>query len=67
MDAIQANTTGKKAYSINEFCALHGISRSTYYNMRKVGKAPREMTVMGRRLVSEEAGAEWRRQMEAAA
>jgi len=67
MDTIQANMTGKKAYSINEFCALHGISRATYYNLKKVGKGPREMEVMGRRLISDEAGAQWRRQMEAAA
>jgi hypothetical protein len=66
MDTIQANTTGKKAYSITEFCALHGISRATYYNLKKAGKAPREMEVLGRRLISDEAGAQWRQQMTAA-
>lgn len=66
MDTIQSNVTGRKAFSISEFCALHNISRSTFYNLKKVGKAPAEMEVMGRRLISEEAAATWRRQMEAA-
>jgi predicted DNA-binding transcriptional regulator AlpA len=59
-------TAGKKAYSIAEFCFAHGISRATFYNLRKVGQAPKEMSVMGRRLISDEAAAQWRRQMEAA-
>ena len=67
LETIQTNVTGKKAYSITEFCLAHGISRATYYNLKKIGKAPIEMEVMGRRLISDEAGAQWRRQMEAAA
>jgi predicted DNA-binding transcriptional regulator AlpA len=64
---VETIQPSKKAYSINEFCALHNISRSTYYNLKKSGQAPKEMVVMGRRLISDEAGAQWRRQMEAAA
>jgi hypothetical protein len=67
METIQANVTGKNAHSIAEFCRVHGISKSTYYNLKKVGKGPREMVVLGRKLISAESGAEWRRQMEAAA
>lgn len=54
-----------KAFSINEFCADHGISRSTYYSLRKKGKAPQEMRLTDRWLISVEAAAEWRRQREA--
>jgi hypothetical protein len=66
MDNGRPPATDRKAFSIDEFCAAHGISRATYYNLKKVGKAPREMGVMSRRIISEEAAAEWRRRMEAA-
>jgi hypothetical protein len=59
------------AYSVDEFCAAHGpISRSTLYNMWKAGTGPRFMLVgggKGRRIISVEAAAEWRREREAAA
>ena len=65
MDNIQPGIAGRKAYSIDEFCEAHGISRATYYNLKKVGKAPREMRVLTRKIISEESAAEWRRCMEA--
>jgi hypothetical protein len=65
MNSAQPNVTGKKAYSIEEFCRAHGISIAFYYKLKKAGKAPREMAVGTRRLVSEESGAAWRNQMEA--
>jgi hypothetical protein len=52
------------ALSITEFCRRHGISRATYYNLRTAGLAPVEMKVFGRRLISAESAAEWRRQRE---
>jgi hypothetical protein len=59
------------AYSIDEFCAAHGpISRGTLYNMWRVGTGPRFMIVgggNGKRIISTEAAAEWRREREAAA
>lgn len=54
-----------EAYSIPEFCAAHCISRATFYNLIKAGQAPRLMAVGGRKLVSREAAAEWRRAREA--
>jgi hypothetical protein len=54
------------AYSVPAFCEAHGISRSTFYNLIEVGKAPRLMRVNKRVLVSREAAADWRRQMEGA-
>lgn len=66
MEVAQPNVTSKKAaQSIPEFCLDHGISRATYYNLRKRGLAPREMEVLGRRLISLEAAQAWRTDREA--
>ena len=66
--AVSGLSTGEKlAFSINEFCTLHGISRAHFYNLRSLGLGPREMDVRGRRVISVEAAKEWRRQREAAA
>ena len=54
----------KQAWTIDEFCQSHGISRATFYNLLKRGAAPRIMKVGARTLVSEAAAAEWREQME---
>jgi hypothetical protein len=63
MDTIQPNTTGRKACSIDEFCREHGFSRATFYNLKKVGKAPRVMHVGARRIITDEAAAAWRAMM----
>lgn len=65
MSSAQPNVIDKKAYSIDEFCRAHGISRAFYYKLKSVGKAPVEMAVGTRRLISDESGAAWRRQREA--
>jgi hypothetical protein len=57
----------KLAFSIQEFCALHNISRGHYYALRKAGLGPAEMDAQGRRLISREAAEAWRRAREAAA
>ena len=54
----------KHSFSIKEFCELHAISRSFFYLLREKGEAPRLMKVGRRTLVSAEAAAEWRRNME---
>ncbi|MBR1156666.1 hypothetical protein JQ575_39560 [Bradyrhizobium sp. JYMT SZCCT0428] len=59
---VHAN--GKKAYGVDEFCKVHGISRAFFYKILKAGQGPRLMHVGSRRLVSDEAAAEWRRAME---
>ena len=66
METIQTTIIGKKAYSISEFCADHGISRAGFYNLIKSGKGPRLMKIGARRLISCESAAEWRRRMESA-
>ena len=64
---IQTMQTEKLGYSIDQFCLLHSISRGTLYNFWKAGVGPRWMAAGGRRLISAEAAAEWRREREAAA
>lgn len=54
----------REALSIALFCQLHSISRSTYFNLRADGRAPREMRVGTRVLISREAAADWRRERE---
>lgn len=54
------------AFSIAQFCQMHGISKSYYYLLRQRGEAPRETRLGRRRLISAEAAAAWRRAREAA-
>jgi predicted DNA-binding transcriptional regulator AlpA len=56
----------RAAYTIDEFCAAHGICRKTFYNLEKDGKGPRRMQVGARVLISIEAAADWRREREQA-
>jgi len=57
-------TAQKQSFSIREFCKLHDISRSLFYVLREKGEAPRVMKVGRRTLISAEAAAEWRKNME---
>lgn len=52
------------ALSVSEFCAAHGVSRDTFYQLIRRGEGPTVMRVGRRTLVSVEAAAEWRRRME---
>lgn len=52
------------AYTIAEFCQAHRISRTHLHNLDKAGKGPRKMKVGRRVLISPEAAADWRRQLE---
>ncbi len=53
------------AYTVAQFCAAHCISRTHFYELIKQGLAPRLMKVGRRTLISAEASADWRKQMEA--
>jgi hypothetical protein len=56
------------AMTIAEFCKAHRISRGLYYNLKNEGRGPREMWISaGRRAISQEAAAAWRREREAEA
>lgn len=54
------------AFTVNEFCKLHGISRSLFYDLIKNKEGPAIMKARGRTLISAEAAADWRRAMEQA-
>ncbi len=65
--ASESNAGGaprRAAYSIDEFCQMHCISRALLYQMLKEGTGPRTMKVRGRRLISTEAAEQWRRERE---
>ncbi|TIL84772.1 MAG: transcriptional regulator [Mesorhizobium sp.] len=51
---------------MNGFCHRQKISRSSYYNMKAAGFAPREYVVGKLVRISAEAEAEWVREREAA-
>ena len=58
----------RQATSIKDFCAAHGIGRTTFYKLRKSGRAPRQMVLCGRmRMISAEAAEAWRLEIEEAA
>lgn len=55
----------KFAFKIPEFCKAHGISLSSYYEMKRNGLGPREMRIGSAGVrISQEAAADWRRRME---
>ena len=57
----------KTTYTVTEFCQAHGdISKSFFYKLLKDGRGPRLMKVGNRTLITCEAGADWRKAMEAA-
>ncbi len=55
----------KAAQTIPEFCADNNLSRSYYYELRKKGLGPDEIALGRKRIISAEAGARWRKRMEA--
>jgi hypothetical protein len=58
--------TATLAFSVDEFCSAHRISRATYYNLQREGRAPASMKVGRRTLIAVESAEAWRRQMEQA-
>lgn len=52
-------------FNVAAFCAAHDISRAKFYHLLKIGQGPRVMKVGSRTLISHEAAADWRREMEA--
>jgi hypothetical protein len=55
------------AFSIQQFCARHGISTQLYYKQRERGLMPREIHIGSRVLITREAAARWRAALEVAA
>ncbi len=53
------------AYSVADFCQLHGLSRTVFYNLlHDPERAPRIFKVGSRTYISTEAAREWRDRME---
>jgi hypothetical protein len=56
----------RDAYGVAEFCQRHGISRGYLYSLWRRGQGPRFMQIGDRRIITREAGADWRRELEVA-
>jgi hypothetical protein len=54
------------AFTIQEFCDAHGISRALYYELKKLNQAPVETRVLDKILITTESAAAWRRHRTAA-
>jgi predicted DNA-binding transcriptional regulator AlpA len=65
MDSLDPGVTGRRAASIDQFCAEHGISRAFFYKLKKQGKAPRVTALGARRIITNEDAAVWRAIMSA--
>ena len=48
-----------KTYSIDEFCNAFGLSRSSFYRLRKAGNGPRVAKIGGRVVVPAAAADKW--------
>jgi hypothetical protein len=51
--------------TIDEWCDKHKLSRSGFYKLKKIGKAPRLMEVLSRIRITEEADQDWSKAREA--
>lgn len=56
----------RDAFGVSEFCQRHGISKGFLYAEWRRGRGPRFMQVGDRKIITREAGADWRRDQEAA-
>lgn len=52
---MQLKPEDRRAYRVQEFCALYGLSRSTVYKMIQAGTL-RTVRIGGRRLIPKESG-----------
>jgi predicted DNA-binding transcriptional regulator AlpA len=57
----------RTAFTIDEWAEMNGVSRGHFYNLKKIGKAPRSFKAGTRHLISAEADVQWRREREAEA
>src|SRR5262245_5143567 len=63
---LRVDAQSLDALTIVQFCASHGISRTTYYNLKKLGLQPDELQVFDRIIITRESAAAWRRKRTAA-
>jgi hypothetical protein len=60
-----ARSGERYAFKISEFCAAHRISRSKFYELKRIGKAPRITDCDGARIITVEDAEAWRRERSA--
>ena len=53
-----------EAFSVEQFCRSHSISRSLFYLLENQGIGPKTFKAGRRTLIGKEAAAEWRQRME---
>ncbi|WP_287365893.1 hypothetical protein [Thauera sp.] len=61
---LSAKAPAQLAYSVQQFCEAHGFTKVLFYKLLKEGRGPRIMKIGARTLISTEAAADWRREME---
>lgn len=54
-------------YSLKEFLVLAGISRATFYKLKRAGQAPAQTRITRRVLIAHETARAWLKQREASA
>jgi hypothetical protein len=64
MSLIEQHSATVACFTVGEFCDAHRICRTRLYAFWNQGRGPRYFLNGARRLISAEAAAEWRRQME---
>ncbi len=55
------------SFTIDQWCERHNLSRSTFYKLKKLGKAPRIIKVLEAVRITEDADREWCQAREAEA
>jgi hypothetical protein len=60
----RAVRAGMAAYTIDEFCTAHRISRGMLYKLWRKGLGPRFMNVGIKRIITNEGAADWRSESE---
>jgi hypothetical protein len=65
--AAQTKPLDIEAFTIDQFCLAHGISKRHFYDLKNAGKAPRLMQIDRSIRIARDAAADWRREREAEA
>jgi excisionase family DNA binding protein len=65
MDKTAASWRGM--FTVAQFCETHGISPTTFYELKKEGRAPSVVKIGRRTLIPREAAEDWRRELLAGA
>ena len=61
---VDSQDAGRAAYTVNEFCDAHRISRSKLYQLWAAGVGPRFIKIGTKKIITLEAATVWRREGE---